>query len=155
MPLNDIVIDTNILMHANNHEAISQGECIKVINYLLTSSELICVDTAVDVNRSFILNEYFSNLRTPGTAGRAFIEQMLKTGRFKAVSKSAGSRATGLINRTMNNNKQTDKTFLKVTYNSIDKTFVTEDFEDFTQDKRNMYADELEITLLTAHEAIF
>lgn len=152
MPIVDIVIDTNILMHANNNEEATQEDCIALINYLLNSTELVCIDTAIDVNQSRILHEYIDKLRTPGTTGRNFVERMLQWQRFKPVSKSVNQRKTKIINQNINHNKNEDKIFVKVTCNSVEKLLVSHDFEDFQNWKRDLFNDELEIQIVTASE---
>lgn len=154
MPLSDITIDTNILMHANNTNEIKQGDCIALLNYLLASSEMICIDEEVNIDKSRILHEYVDKLRTHGTTGRNFIEKIFKQKRFKPISKRTDHRITKIINQHINRNKQTDKIFIKITYNSIDKTLVSHDFEDFHKNNRKILKRMMNINILEAKDII-
>ena len=156
MPLNDIVIDTNILMHANNSQEPSQADCINLIQNLLSSEVKLCLDEGLDVNeaknKSRIWHEYMDNLRTHGTTGRSFLEKILQQKRIKEISKRVTPRTIKLINQTINHDKPVDKIFIKVTCNSGEKLFVTHDTEDFPDWKRVHYNRNLNIKLVYAHE---
>jgi hypothetical protein len=152
--MNDILIDTNILMHANNSHEKVQGDCIALLEYLLTSSELICIDKEINIDRSMILHEYFDNLKTPGTLGRNFIEKILNQKRFKPISRHTEHRVTKIVNQHINRDKHVDKIFIKATYNSEDKTLVSHDYEDFQDAKRDFFRRYLNIHIIQAKEVL-
>jgi len=152
--MTDILIDTNILMHANNNHENTQGDCIALLEYLLSSSEMICVDNEIDLDKSMILHEYYDNLKTHGTAGRNFIERMLRLKRFKPVTRQTEHRVTKIINQHINRDKHVDKIFIKTTYNSADKTFVSHDYEDFQDHKRVFFKRTLNINIIQARDLL-
>lgn len=64
--LEDLVIDTNVLMHANNSKEERQEDTIKFLKKLLASDTFICVDEGFDPdeakNKSKIIGEYYQYL---------------------------------------------------------------------------------------------
>ena len=152
--MTDILIDTNILMHANNTLEPRQEDCIKLIAYLLNSNESICIDEAVDVDKSLILHEYFDNLKTHGTTGRNFIEKLLRQKRFNPISRQTDPRIARIINQHMNRDKHVDKVFLKIAVKSTEKTIVSHDYEDFQAPKREYFRRNLDLDILDADQAL-
>jgi len=152
--MTDILIDTNILMHANNTKERTQPICVDLINYLVSSTEMICIDESIDINISMILHEYCENLKTPGTTGRNFIEKILKQKRFKPISRQVEHRVAKIINQHIDRNEHVDKIFVKITYKSNDKTFVSHDFKDFRDSKRVYFKSSLDINILTANDIL-
>lgn len=153
MPLIDIVIDTNVLMHANNSEEARQQDSIDLINYLLSSTEFICVDEGFvyneTQNRSLIGSEYIKHLKN-GSLGYSLIVQVALQQRIREKSRNAPAHISKKINQCISHEKSRDKTFLKVAYNSIEKTLVTHDREDFSNQKRTYILNTFGIKILDA-----
>jgi hypothetical protein len=152
--MTDLLIDTNILMHANNDHERSQRMCIDLINYLLSSTENLCVDEDLDINKSLILHEYFDKLRTPDTTGRSFIIRLLQQKRVTPIPRKCEQRVTKIINQHINRDKHVDKVFVKITHKSNDKIFVSHDFEDFQIPKREYFKTTLDISIVSAEEIL-
>jgi hypothetical protein len=141
-------------MHASNNQEITQGDCIELLKYLLSSSEVICVDKEINVDKSMILHEYYDHLKTHGTAGRNFIEKILKQKRFKPVRRKTEHRVTKIIDQHINRDEHVDKMFIRITYNSEDKTFVSDDFNDFQDAKRVFFKRTLNINVIQARDLL-
>lgn len=133
----DLVIDTNVLVHASNDKEDRQIDSVELINYLLTSTELICVDEGFSTNETFnssyIGYEYLKHLKN-GMLGYAFVVQMALNKRISEVSGRTKAHTTRAINQCMSNNH--DRVFIKVAINSIEKILITHDFTDFAESKR-------------------
>ncbi len=156
MPLIDLVIDTNVLVHASNGQVPKQRHSINLIDYLLASSEVICIDDGFvwdDTNRSFIGSEYRNHLKN-GMLGYTFVVTMLAGKRFKECSRSVPVNISKKINQCISHLKPRDKTFLKVTYNSISKTLISHDNEDFHQSKRSHIIRQFKIEVMDASDIV-
>ena len=72
--MTELVIDTNVLVHANNPEQKCFDHCIDLINTLVDGPYSVCVDPGFNVdesvNKSAIFSEYISNvpIQSPGAA---------------------------------------------------------------------------------------
>lgn len=135
----DFVVDTNVLMHADNDQEPSQQYCIKLINRLINSTDKLCMDQGFNLveasNKSLIGYEYIKHLRI-GMLGYTLILKLLSDNRIDFLSIKIPPSVSKKINQCISNKKPRDKTFLKVTFNSISKIFVTHDQEDFNYSKR-------------------
>ncbi len=153
MALEDITIDTNVLEHANNTQEERCASSIELINYLLTSSELLCLDhqpsREFKIENSIIWNEYTSRL-TPGMLGHTFITRVLSQKRIKPVSRNVNQKARNSFRQNVK--KPVDIVFLKVAFNSNSKILVSHDFEDFQIHKRELFNTQLNIQILVAQE---
>jgi predicted nucleic acid-binding protein len=147
----DIIIDTNVLVHANNKNEIRQQASIDMIKYLLDSEELLCIDQGFSFNeaqnRSFIGYEYLKHLKI-GMLGYIFISTIAQRKRIKQVAKNADAAISRKINKCMSNIR--DRTYLNVAYNSSDKILVTHDYSDFSISKRKYINKEFEIKVFDA-----
>jgi hypothetical protein len=153
MPIIDLVLDTNVLVHASNDREDRQIDSVQLITYLLASTELICVDTGFDtnetVNKSYVGYEYLKHLKN-GMLGYAFVVQMALNKRICEVTRQTKVNTTRAINQCMSNNH--DKVFIKVAVNSNDKILITHDFTDFALSKRTHLKKTLGIDILVASD---
>ena len=151
MPTIDLVVDTNVLVHASNDEEERQIDSVQLINYLLGSTELICVDTGFDtnetLNKSYVGYEYLKHLKN-GMLGYAFVVQMAQTRRICEVTRQTKAHTNRAINQCMSNNH--DRVFIKVAINSNDKILITHDFTDFAASKRTHLKKTFGIEVLVA-----
>jgi len=151
--IDDIVIDTNILVHADNHEEPRQEHCIAIIEKIYSSEQFLCMDEGFDVieskNSSFIGYEYMKHLRF-GMQGYALILKLVQEDRLRFVSKKIPATVNNKINRT--GIKKSDRIFVKVTFNSDNKILVTHDYEDFTTKVRGIIKNEIGVNVYDADE---
>jgi hypothetical protein len=155
MPLFDIVVDTNVLMHADNaNVAEQQQSAIDLLDNILKSTVLLAIDEGFiwdDTNRSLIGGEYREHI-SAGTAGYYFLSKIFSSSQFVEYSRSTPAHISKKINQCISHTKPRDKTFLKVSINSSSKVFITHDQEDFHYDKRKYILDTFDVTILDAEE---
>lgn len=155
MPLTDIVVDTNVLMHASDSKQAKQQDSIDLLNYLTKSTELICVDSGFtwdDSNRSLIGAEYRKHIKN-GMLAYAFLVKIFSSKRNKELALSTvPPNITKKVNQCISHKKPRDKTFLKVAYLSSSKTLVTHDQEDFNYKKRKHLSDTFGVSALDAEQ---
>lgn len=136
--LNDIVIDTNVLVHAQNPNEQRFVDSTSLIDTILNSNTDLCVDEGFSEeeakNRSAIGCEYLNNLYF-GSVSFNLIGQLAHQNRIKQLRKKAPYQISRRINQILRN--KTDRIFLNVAYNSVEKVFVSHDFTDFQPPKRN------------------
>jgi predicted nucleic acid-binding protein len=151
--IDDIVIDTNILVHADNNEEPRQEHCIAIIDKLYNSQQFLCMDEGFDVveskNSSFIGYEYMKHLRF-GMQGYALILKLVQEDRLRFVPKTIPASINNKINRT--GIKKSDRVFVKVSFNSDNKILVTHDYEDFTTKVRGIIKNEVGVFVLDADQ---
>ena len=147
----DLVIDTNVLVHANSDEEKRQQSSIDLITYLLSSSEVICVDMGFDLNEalntSYVAYEYLKHLKY-GMLGYTLIVALAQNRRIIEVPRNTPAHTTRKINQCMSNNH--DRVFVKVAINSSNKTLVSHDFTDFAVSKREYLNKIFNIEVLVA-----
>ena len=153
MPTIDLVVDTNVLVHASNDAEERQADSVQLITYLLGSTELICVDPGFDIdetfNKSYVGYEYLKHLKN-GMLGYAFVVQMAQSRRISEVSRQVNAHTSKAINKCMSNNH--DRVFIKVAMNSNDKILLTHDFTDFAVKKRTHLKTTFGIDVLVASD---
>jgi hypothetical protein len=149
--LADIAIDTNVLMHADDpRQNEMQIAAIQLISGVLESRTALCVDEGAFLgarNRSHIVSEYQKHL-SPTGLGFYFVVQMTTDGRLKQLSRSVGAS----VSRTIRANVPPgcDRTFVRVTYNAVEKVFTSHDFTDFPAKVRKILRDELCVRVMDA-----
>lgn len=152
----DVVLDTNVLLHASNNQESRQEDSIKLLMYLLESSELICVDpkftTSETTNASIIGYEYLTYLKY-GMLGYSFVAKMASSKRICEISHSTEISVSRAINQCLSNKH--DKIFLKVAINSTEKILVSHDFKDFTLEKRKFIRRNFEAEIIAAKDYIY
>ncbi len=145
----DVVIDTNILVHAENKKIKVHQECVDFIGYLSDSSELLCFDEGFvwheTYNKSHIAHEYMTHLRH-GSMGYILVAKLAQSKRISVVPRLAPIKERKLITQTVT--KQRDRIFLNVAFNSDNKILISNDYEDFQQTKRTFFE---ETSWLTDH----
>ena len=147
----DIVIDTNVLMHAGNPDQDYFEDAVSFLTTLQKKSILLCVDEGFDLdeakNRSLIGGEYLTHLRF-GSAGYNVIAVLAASRRIKECSKRVEARTRKKIDQLIRNPR--DKTFVRVTCNSVSKILISHDNEDFPVSKRKLLKREIEVQIFTA-----
>lgn len=153
--LSDIVVDTNVLMHASNFQEPRQADAQSFLLSLQISETQLCVDEGFDINeaknRSHIGSEYLNNLNI-GMLGFAVVSYLAKSGRIRMVSRSVPPAISKKIRLRVGSAQ--DRVFVRVAFNSEDKTLASHDFTDLPQKTRNELSKKISVTILSAGEAL-
>jgi hypothetical protein len=124
--LADVVIDTDVLMHAENPETSEYQTSRGFIEQLIGSNTAVCFDLGFDTdearNRSAIASEYFNHL-PPGSLGLAMIYECALADRVRTVS----TKVSAAVNRAIRQLiwDKSDQKFVKVVVNSEEHVLVT------------------------------
>lgn len=147
-----LVIDTNVLEHADNPNEPRYEEAIEFLNHIQTDlEEFIYVDHSLSPDESFILNEYRDRL-VPGNYGYTIFLLLIQQGRITPISRSVNGTVAKKIRKWAH--KPVDVIFVKVTYNSSEKILVSHDYDDFPQKARDSFRKEIAVNIKSASEYI-
>ena len=153
MPVNDVVVDTNVFMHAENKVEARRDACAKFVEKLLADDTHLCVDEGFDLlesdNRSQIGGEYLRFLR-PGSIGYHVVTYLALNQRVNNVSRAVPANVGRQITRLIYD--PTDRVFVKVAFNSRSQVFVSHDFANFPNRVRAQLHGNLGIETLEAIE---
>lgn len=135
--LEDIVIDTNVLLHAQNPDESRFSDARQLIEQILECTTSLCIDRGFDIsparNQSKIGAEYLDKLQ-PGSLGFILIVNLVESFRLKQTDRLPPRDISRAINQLIR--KPRDRTFLGVSYNSTERMLVSHDYQDFQQAKR-------------------
>lgn len=136
LSLTDVVIDTNVFVHAGNPDVEHFDGARKFLKEVLNSETVICFDKNKNEYAGKILHEYKDKIKGQHFGSRV-LSKLLQQGRFVNVERKIPLKEKrillGLINKR---GSQTDKIFVIVAYNSREKILVSHDFGDFSRDIR-------------------
>lgn len=131
--MQDIVIDTNVWAHAGNAQEPRQSSAIALIEALLATATLVCVDSGFDAvesrNRSQIWSEYLARI-PEATLGRLALANLLQAGRIREVARQVNPHAARKIRNAVHD--PTDRVFVKVALNTVEQVLVSHDTAAFT-----------------------
>jgi hypothetical protein len=131
--LSDLVIDTNILLHASNPGDPNFGIAKVFLETLLNVSTILCVEKGFSPDRarncSCIMGEYLDHLRV-GTLGFVVIQALAAKERIKGVERTVGQREAKKIRQEIRD--KSDRIFVKVALNTEEHILVSHDFTHFT-----------------------
>jgi hypothetical protein len=145
-----LVVDTNVFEHADNSNEIRHPASLALLNVLInTQGQLIYVDESLSPDESFILNEYIKRL-VPGNFGHTVLLLLARQGRISPIKRTVNANITKKIKMWVH--KPVDVTFVKVSFNSADRIFVSHDFEDLPQDAREFLYEKIAVNIVTASE---
>jgi len=129
--LTDIVIDTNVLLHAHNQQEVRHRASRELLIEMQNCATQLCVDEGFDLvesrNRSQIASEYLRHLRH-GMLGLAVVAHLAASRRVKQVPRKAPPAFSRAVRRQIANGP--DRVFVFVAFNSNDKTLACHDFDD-------------------------
>lgn len=153
--LKDIVIDTNVLMHATNPKSGRQQQSVGLLRAMLDSDTALCLDTVfsgqlAQPESSLIWQEYSDNLGAPGFSSE-FLTKMATGRRIVHVSRTVERSAQKWISRQIVNSR--DRTFVRVALNSIERVLVSHDYQDFPTKVRSACLLRLGVEVLEAEGA--
>lgn len=153
--MTDIIIDTCTLVHANNPESSYFDFSVDFINKMFVNQTLCTVDDGFSLNetenKSYIALEYMKHLQ-PGSLGFNLILHLALNQRLDFVSNKIPNNVKNYIEQIIRNKK--DRYFLRVAYNSVEKTLASHDFTDYQKKKRKVIKRDLNISIVTAEEII-
>ena len=149
----DIVLDTCTLVHADDPNCDYYPFSLELINRMFQSTTLATVDEGFtfdeSTNQSYIGLEYIKHLQ-PGTLGYNLIVHLASNLRINFVSNVIPNQRKNYIEQIIRNKK--DRMFLRVAYNSDEKTLASHDYTDYQKNKRKTIKKELGINVVTAEE---
>jgi predicted nucleic acid-binding protein len=152
----DIVIDTNVFVHANNPDNVDrQRESLTFLEAMCASATFLCVDEGFDYleeakNRSRIASEYLRHVRA-GMYGHYLLQFLARSGRIAFVAGRVPKPISRKIQQKVPN--RGDCMFVKVAHNSQGRALVSHDERDFSKRIRKVLKDELGVTCVEAHAA--
>lgn len=151
----DIVIDTCTLKHANDPDSKYFVHSVEFIKRMYNNQVNCTVDegfsTIESENQSYLGLEYIKHLQ-PGTLGYGLVAHLASNLRIDFVSNRIPNAIKNYIEQIIRNKK--DRMFLRVAYNSNDKTLASHDFTDYQKRKRVDINRRLEVVIVTAEEII-
>ena len=149
----DLVVDSNVLSHAQNPEDSHFVEAGILLEKLAASTTLLCMDGRFTIgagNSSLIGQEYLDNV---GFGGPAFatLQLLMQTNRIKVVSAKVSLGHKKIVDSLVPNNKR-DRTFIKVAFNSHEQRLASHDFADFPRSIRRKIRDKLGVVVQEASD---
>lgn len=152
----DIVVDTNIFVHANNAGDLNrQRHSLEFLQALQASQTCLCVDEGFNYldeaqNRSRIASEYLEHVRG-GMYGQYLLQFLAATGRIVVVAKRVPRDVSRKISQQVPN--RGDCVFVRVAHNSKGKSLVSHDQRDFPVRVRRMLRNDIGVECLHANAA--
>ena len=158
--MNDIVIDTNVLLHTNNTKNNYWQSANETLKLVLQRNLFICVDDVFNINESkntsVIGHEYFTHIRH-GTYAYYFLLDRLNNKKIKPIIKknhvNVKRELSKMIKKGEIKNRH-DITFVIVAYGSQDKTLISNDHDDFNNENRKYISRKFQVSILDSDEYV-
>ena len=151
--MNDIVIDTNVLLHTSNTKNKYYQSANKTLNLVLKKDLFLCVDDVFNIiesrNTSVIGSEYHSKIRS-GTFAYAFLIDRLSKEKYVIIEKKKFNNIKKELIKNIKNRH--DITFVIVAYGSQDKKLVSNDYDDFNKENRKYISKKFQVSILDSDE---
>lgn len=151
----DVIIDTNVLSHAENSGASQQVSALEVLTSMRASTVLWVLDdqgkAAPDPATSLLFQEYRATLNPQGIAMTLLVE-CLSYGRIAFAPRP--DQATRNFIRKLIPRNNNDRVVLGAAHGSSDRVLVSNDLSDFSLDVRDEARDSLKVTIVTSDEAV-
>jgi hypothetical protein len=147
--LDDVVIDTNVLMHACDPRQAHQGQCLRLIELMRDGNALLLVDEGTNPQKpleGFVMSEYTARL-APGTPGQELLILLLSSSRVSGVPRHVPRPVAKELERIPNTR---DRKFVAVAWNSVDHVLASQDFTDFPRKVRRRIQDKISVEILDA-----
>lgn len=147
--LSDLVIDTNVLLHASDPDN-PNFVCAKgFLETLLSVSSVLRVEKGFSSdrarNRSYIMGEYLDFLRA-GTLGMAVIQTLAAKERIKGVERTVDEREAKKVRQKVYD--KTDRIFVKVALNTDERVLVSHDFMHFPLHVRSSLKRDIGVSII-------
>jgi hypothetical protein len=152
--LTDIVIDTNVFLHAQNPNEDRFQSAIEFLQQLLTVDTKLCIDGVFDLKAphlSLIAHEYLEHIK-PGGLGYATLVNLLQSGRVKMNTSAKIAPVLRRMVVSLIPGDSRDRTFVFVAYNSHSKVLVSHDWVDFKPHVRERIRKQLVVTIEEASD---
>lgn len=147
--LADLVLDTNVLMHAGNPSDQNFESAKIFLETLLSVSTVLCVEKGFSPdtarNHSKIMAEYLTHLRA-GTLGMAVIQTLAAKSRIKGVERTVSQREAKKIIQMVSD--KSDRVFVRVALNTEELVLVSHDFACFTANVRYSLKREIGVSII-------
>jgi hypothetical protein len=154
--MRDIVLDTCTLVHAEKYDSVYQEFSLELITKMFANTTLVTVDNGFTfdecTNKSYIGLEFIKHLK-PGSLGYNLIVHLALNLRINFVSNVIPNQTKNYIEQIIRNKK--DRMFLRVAFNSIEKTLASHDFTDYQTRKRKTIRKQLGVNIVTATEIVY
>jgi predicted nucleic acid-binding protein len=156
--MNDIVIDTNVLVHTNNKNNHFNKYALKSLEIIQNRDLSICVDDVFNIdesqNTSTIGHEYIKHIRQ-GTPAYVFLLDRILKGKIVQIIKKNYKEVKQKLNKKIMQGemkKPHDIAFVLVACGSNDKLLVSNDYDDFSNDIRKYIADSFSVSIYDSDE---
>jgi hypothetical protein len=147
----DLVIDTNIFMHAHDPRQECQQDCLDFLQNLLEGSVMLCVDDGFDTeeakNCSKIQSEYL-NFIISGSYSFYVLQILALSQRIKICPKSVSPQDNKVIRSHVIDS--TDRIFVKVAANSREKIFISHDDAAISAEARDVLKSKIGVRVCRA-----
>ena len=149
------MIDTNVMLHAENAQEPRQEESIRLLTLLRECQTRLCIDEGFELdesrNRSHIGAEYLRHL-TFGMLGSAIIAHSAASQRIKIVPR----RVPQAVSKRIRTNvlSPPDRAYVCVAFNSIEKFLVSHDYGDIPERSRDRLRQDLGVSVVEAVVAV-
>jgi hypothetical protein len=151
----DIVIDTNVFVHAHNAAIPEHADALLFCNLVRNHTVTICLDEGFSLiesdNRSQIGEEYLEHLRA-GSVGLALVAHLASTGRMRFVAALITPPDRRWLRKQIPRNG-VDRTYVIVALNTEDRVLVSHDRTDFTPNVRASLLNRLDVNVIFADAA--
>ena len=152
--LTDLVIDTNVLMHADNPQEPRYADAAQLVVAVAGANVRLAVDEGFHIdeakNGSIIGHEYLEHL-IPLSVGFQLVAQLVGSGRVAILPRRVPPATGRRINQLLRNRH--DRTFLKVAVNSEEHVLCSHDYTDFSNAKRATIARNVSVLVCDAAHA--
>jgi len=150
----DVVLDTNVLSHAENPGVEQQESALAVLDWMRNSDVRWVLDdqgkTAPDPKTSLLFQEYRATL-SPQSASLRLLIDFLSSQRV-VFAPRPGQSVRDCIRRLIQNNVN-DRAVLGAAHGSRDRVLVSNDTADFSESVRDSVWQQLEVNIITSAEA--
>lgn len=149
--MDDVVVDTNVLAHADNPGHAFFESSREFFSALLEAETAWCLDEGFHPLESGNLSRVYSEYRAtvlPIGLGLQVLAHLAATGRIRLVSR-ANSRVRGQIRRIVPHNT-VDRLFVELAYGSTEHVLVSHDYSDFHEDCRTVLLARLGVEIVDA-----
>ena len=153
--LTDVVVDTNVFVHADNEAEQRHEKAVEFLECLLDSETSLVLDSGFDLdpgkNESLIGQEYLKHLG-PTTLGHIILSYLAQNERTSHIPRSSfGAAMRNAVNQMISNTR--DRTFVLVAANTCDKVLCSHDFRDFPARKRRDIERKFDVAVIDAEVA--
>lgn len=149
--LQDIVVDTNVLVHATNSKDPHFADAVDFVKRLQASATMLAMDSGFDAqsakNKSLLGGEYLGLLK-PMTVSYMALVHLATHGRIRECSTQVSDAQRKYLNNSISNKR--DRTFVRVALNSTERVLVSHDFVDFTAPFRVTVAQQWNVKIVKA-----